>query len=261
MRNYIALLLCFLLLLAAVPLQVSAYETEGDFIYEVYNEQASLLQYNGSDKVVEVPGELGGYPVIRIETYAFRESAVEEVILPESLETVGDYAFYNSELGGRVIFPTSLKKIAGYAFRACDLTSVIFGSKLESIGIYAFTANPIETLFFNQNHSLKTIGYNAFDGNRLTALTLPDSLTSIGGCAFRSSIDQITVYCPSVTPPTLEACSITHSVDSCGLHSCTSGSYTNKRTVNLYVPADSVAAYKSATGWRLSATVNPYNFN
>ena len=40
MRNYIALLLCFLLLLAAVPLQVSAYETEGDFIYEVYNEQA-----------------------------------------------------------------------------------------------------------------------------------------------------------------------------------------------------------------------------
>ena len=76
MRNYIALLLCFLLLLAAVPLQVSAYETDGDFIYEVYNEQASLLQYNGSDKVVEVPGELGGYPVIRIETYAFRESAV-----------------------------------------------------------------------------------------------------------------------------------------------------------------------------------------
>ena len=139
MRNYIALLLCFLLLLAAVPLQVSAYETDGDFIYEVYNEQASLLQYNGSDKVVEVPGELGGYPVIRIETYAFRESAVEEVILPEGLLDIGLQAFEDCASLKKINLPEGLLDIGMGAFLRCSaLEELVFPSTLRSIGMSAF---------------------------------------------------------------------------------------------------------------------------
>ena len=139
MRTHIALLLCFLLLLAAVPLQVSAYETEGDFIYEVYNEQASLLQYNGSDKVVEVPGELGGYPVIRIETYAFRESAVEEVILPEGLLDIGLQAFEDCASLKKINLPEGLLDIGMGAFLRCSaLEALTFPSTLRSIGMSAF---------------------------------------------------------------------------------------------------------------------------
>ena len=139
MRTHIALLLCFLLLLAAVPLQVSAYETEGDFVYEVYNEQASLLQYNGSDKVVEVPGELGGYPVIRIETYAFRESAVEEVILPEGLLDIGLQAFEDCASLKKINLPEGLLDIGMGAFLRCSaLEELVFPSTLRSVGMSAF---------------------------------------------------------------------------------------------------------------------------
>ena len=141
MRRIFAMALCLLLLLSAVPFRAEAagYEEEGDFLYTVSNGQAQLRLYQGNDKIVEVPAELGGCPVVRIDTYAFKESAVEEVILPEGLLDIGLQAFEDCASLKKINLPEGLLDIGMGAFLRCSaLEALTFPSTLRSIGMSAF---------------------------------------------------------------------------------------------------------------------------
>ena len=101
-------------------------------------------------------------------------------------------------------------EINGYAFGYCSsLTSITIPSSVTSIGHYAFRYC-----------------------DSLTSITIPSSVTSIGDSAFEgcSSLTSITIN--ATTPPTLGS----------------SGTIPSNVT-NIYVPAESVEAYKAASGW------------
>ena len=109
-----------------------------------------------------------------------------------------------------VVIGDCVTSIGNQAFYDCEgLTSVTIGSGVISIGDGAF---------------------HVCDG--LTSVTIPNSVTSIGEWTFGgcSSLTSVTIY--AATPPTL-------------------GSYVFFNTNNcpIYVPATSVNAYKSASGW------------
>ena len=136
MRRIFAMALCLLLLVTAVPFRAEAagYEEEGDFLYTVSNGQAQLCLYQGNDKIVEVPAELGGCPVVRIDTYAFKESSAEEVILPEGITDIEDCASLK-----KINLPEGLLDIGAGAFIRCSaLEALTFPSTLRSIGMSAF---------------------------------------------------------------------------------------------------------------------------
>ena len=76
-------------------------------------------------------------------------------------------------------------------------------------------------------------------------MTIGDSVTSIGDYAFKDCTSLISVYCKATTPPT-------------------GGSYmfsNNASGYKIYVPMESVEAYKSALYWDYYASsIVGYNF-
>ena len=105
--------------------------------------------------------------------------------------SIGHQAFYasSSTAAGRrltsVIIPNSVTSIGNYAFRYCDgLTSVIIPNSVTSIGNYAFCYCSGLTSVTIPN-SVTSIGNYALQNcTSLTSVTIPNSVTSIGNNPF-----------------------------------------------------------------------------
>ncbi len=99
---------------------------------------------------------------------------VEELVIPEGTERVGDYAFAFYDKLTAVTFPASLERIGNQAFWHSSVTSVTIPE------------------------GLTTIGYQAFGHcTNLSALVLPDSVTELIAMAF--------AHCTSLAEVTLGA--------------------------------------------------------
>lgn len=107
---------------------------------------------------------------------------------PEIVTHIGLDAFRSSNLSGALILPDDVVTIGEFAFYSTNIGSVSFGNKLEKIGDEAFFyCNSLSSELLLPN-SLKTIGRQAFrECNLQGKLILPNSLESIGDGAFQSA--------------------------------------------------------------------------
>lgn len=80
--------------------------------------------------------------------------------------------------------PNSVTTIEKRAFVDGKLTTVKIGTSLKTINSSTFASNQISTIDFS---NVETIGEQAFIGNNLGELTLPNALTTIGNSAFSNS--------------------------------------------------------------------------
>lgn len=159
----------------------------------------------------------GGFPIteivlpenlIRIERRAFEGSRPSELILPEKLQVIGEMAFFRAAEAGNIgalVVPASVKSIGGSAFIRQGITALTLNEGLETIEAYAFANNSISSgitfpstlktiepyaFLSNQIPSIELkeglgkIGRSAFEGNQLTAATLPSTVTDIEDFAF-----------------------------------------------------------------------------
>lgn len=148
---------------------------------------------------------------------ACKSNGIEELTLPNSLNTIDYFTFaYNTNLK-TIHFGTGLKDIAWGAFKGCSalenldlstsnieniqsyafsectsLTSVKFPSSLRQIYGNAFSQNSaLQAVTFNDG--LDGIGGSAFSNTGLTTVTLPNSLTYLGSSAFSSCKDLASI--------------------------------------------------------------------
>ena len=116
--------------------------------------------------------------------YMYRQ--ITDVTIGNSVETIGDKAFYETGLTSLTI-GNSVDTIGNYAFYKTSLTSLTIGNSVETIGKYAFYKTSLESLTFGK--SVETIGGYAFDncwsGEEFDIL-LPASLKVIKKYAFGS---------------------------------------------------------------------------
>ncbi|SHM20410.1 Leucine rich repeat-containing protein [Xylanibacter ruminicola] len=101
------------------------------------------------------------------------------------------------------------------------------------------------------DYKVTGIAANAYDSNTdLTSIVIPSSITSIGASAFAgcTNLKSITVYC--VTPINLAAVAATRRALTRAGGSSSVFEGVNKETCILYVPAESIDAYKQAEGWK-----------
>ena len=103
-----------------------------------------------------------GPNVTNIPNYAFFNSpnATNNLVFPEGLLNIGQYAFYDGGFTGELVVPGMTESVGQYAFYNCnDISSITLGS--GEIGQYAF---------------------NSCD--EITSLIIGEGVTSIGGKAF-----------------------------------------------------------------------------
>ncbi len=157
-------------------------KTEGDYTYSVYDDGTAVITaYSGNGGVLEIPSELGGYSVIGVENKSFYENEkITEVVLPDSLEAVGNYAF---------MYCKSIEKVT-------------FGKNIKIIGVSSFESNGDDTKSEGKG-SLTTLVFNGapekicqkafYYDDKLTEIVLPDGIKTIDNWAFAKcfSADKI----------------------------------------------------------------------
>ena len=126
------------------------------------------------------------YTITALGQRAFIGHEFAAVTLPDGLESIGSYAFYDCTSLTAVTLPAGLESIGDYAFYDCtSLTAVTLHDGLQSIGDNAFRGCSALTSI-DIPASVTSIGVNAFYGcSSLAAVTLHDGLESIGNGVFR----------------------------------------------------------------------------
>ena len=109
----------------------------------------------------------------------------QNTIIPNSITSIGDYAFGECFSLTSITIPNSVTSIGEWAFSACEsLASVTIGNGVTSIGAAAFSSCSSLTSIAIPN-SVTSIGSEAFCGcSSLTSVTIGNSVTSIGEIAF-----------------------------------------------------------------------------
>lgn len=130
-------------------------------IREDVDDATELVQKYGK----KVSLDLSKTKITEIENGAFHNCvSLTSVTIPDSVTSIGDYAFTLSSLMS-VTIPNSVKSIGEAAFGATLLTSVTIPASVTSIGKGAF-----------------------YWCSNLTSVTIPDSVTSIEKDAFNSDV-------------------------------------------------------------------------
>ena len=135
--------------------------------------------------------------VTSIGDYAFSYcSGLTSVTIPNSVTSINEYAFSGCYGLTSVTIPNSVTSIGEYAFSGCSgLTSVTIPNSVTYIGGYTFSRCSGLTSVTIPN-SITYIGNGIFfNCSGLTSVTIPNSVTSIGESAFD--------YCSGLTSVTI----------------------------------------------------------
>ena len=126
----------------------------------------SIRSYDGEDAVVTVPNDYGGYPIIKIDSYALAANTnLQEVILSDQITSIGDGAFAQCGNLKKVALPYSVTQISDNAFQACD--QVVIYASADS---YAIT--------YAKEHEIAYVCYETYvlgDANGDGEITLLDA--------------------------------------------------------------------------------------
>lgn len=179
-----------------------------DFEYEVNDDGITVTKYIGESEEIAIPATIDGKPVTKIGKNFSMLKPITSVQMPDTVHTIGDYAFdlcYSLE---RVQLSAGLLTIGEFAFRGCDmlgsielpegltaigpdafggctgLKEIVIPKNVVTIDTEAFYLCTPERITFAEDSRLETIGYCAFAGAKITELTLPSSVRRLEASAF-----------------------------------------------------------------------------
>lgn len=159
--------------------------------------------------------------IIKIGDKAFYTSAITEIIIPDSVKIIGESAFEGCSALVRIVLGKGVERIESAAFAGTGITSLILPDSVEYVGstfinrceslvlneydnayYLGSEANPYFVLIkvkdanansCNINSDTVIIAGYAFEGSKLTSVTIPDSVKFIGTRAFHNCDSLISV--------------------------------------------------------------------
>lgn len=148
----------------------------GDFAFSHYD----------LDNEKEVEKDENGYYDMDEKKSAIGNSTVTSVVIPEGVEAVNQYAFYNCTALTDVTLPTTCKQIGEHAFEDCVILENVNFDHVKIVSDYAFNnckSLSCEELGGAKTSEIYTVGKYGFAGARFSSLTLT-RLARIGEGAF-----------------------------------------------------------------------------
>lgn len=141
-------------------------------------------------------GDYNSNPLYYAENLYLNEELVTDVVVPDGVAFISDYAFYSYDKLTSIVLPEGIESIGTYAFRDCAcLSSITIPDSVTEIKSGAFyNCAGLASIIFGKNSKLTTIGDYAFELCRaLTTITVPVKVTSIGEKAFYNCYKLIEV--------------------------------------------------------------------
>ena len=220
---------------------------EGVEIYGVTGTHTDRLVSFIKGEVTEITeSELAGMEAI--PNYAFYEKPITRVVFPQSVKTIGDYAFAFSgnrvpAVAGHLDFSTGVETIGKYAFNYCkNITSVDFSKSVKKIDNYAFhSCDGIKVFDFPEN--VETLGADVIAYTNADTYIIRNPNIVFAGRVMSnagSSIANKEFILMATTPPKLvDAYCFSSNMGQCP---------------KILVPVGCGEAYKTATNWSKWAT-------
>lgn len=226
----------------------------------------------------------GTAPITKIGNNAFARCKKITVVplLPTTLQEIGNEAFGTcSGMSGEVIIPAKLTVISDKAFNGCSkITKITFQGNVTEIKSLAFNGCKLVSEI-SLPQTLTTIGDQAFASMAMVEITIPASVTFVGTNAFLgcAKLAKVIWNATAATGDTMSAFNMNTvlstfiigenvtslpsqlfqnltamtslTVNAATPPDATSAftAFTANAALKIYVPADSVDAYKAATGW------------
>ena len=126
---------------------------------------------------------------------AFRNTAINDIVLPESLQVIGDGTFSGCQELKTIVIPENVWYIGTQAFDECSgLENVIISENVTYIGNSAFDGcSGLEGVIIPEN--VTYIGSGAFYGcTNLKEATIPESITYLAPTAFEKCSSLTDIY-------------------------------------------------------------------
>ena len=114
----------------------------------------------------------------------------KEIVIPSTVNKIGDYQFKNFGDVISVIVPNTVTHIGSYAFIDCyNLTNIEIPNSVTHIGSYAFSGcHNLKNVIIDENSDLTNIGLYSFGGClSLESFLLPKNLLNIEDYAFQNT--------------------------------------------------------------------------
>ena len=203
--------------------------------YTTYEKKAVVYQYDGktSEGEIEIPSRLGGYPVTALAKSALAGKDFTKVVLPDTLEKIGDYAFSACSQLREITIPASVEALGNGVFTQCDAleefsidptnpylketnhviytadgkTLVAAAGRTDERIAVPLTVEKIQSYaFYNCDTlmsitipgSVRELGEGCFGGcAHLNQVELQDGLEVIGAYCFRDNFDLSVIRIPS----------------------------------------------------------------
>ena len=220
--------------------------------------------------------------ITSIEFEAFYESGLESIFIPASVDYIASTAFsgcndllsvqvdennptYDSRDNCNAIIETATNTLVcgflstdipltvtalgdhcfgGYT-SGLHLTDIVIPDNILSIGDAAFlNCELLEDVKIGS--SVTTIGHNAFRKTALKHVVLPASVETLGSYVFYYNRHLVDITCESITPPTVSDLLRTEE------------DYSNYETVKLFVPNESIEAYRAHEEWGRFTHIVPF---
>ena len=217
------------LILSVYPLVGMGQTTVGAWTYIVENGGATITASTATGDVT-IPSVLGGYAVKKLgyswpPIFGNGNTSVTRVVIPSSVTSIAENAFYNCTSLASVTIPnrvtsigrlafyrclglatftfeptSSLTSIGEFAFQTCvNLASISIPSSVTSIGPEAFAeCASLASVTFEPTSKVPKIDDNVFYGCRsLTSINLPSSVATIGYQAFKDCRGLASITIPN----------------------------------------------------------------
>jgi len=174
--------------------------------------------------------------VTKIGGFAFQDfGTLKKVNLPLSVTAIARYGFYKSSIED-IVLPETITSIGMYAFQMCySLKSITINGAISRLDTDVFNScSVLETVTLGNTQNLFSIEMRTFSGcSALKQFEIPSGVKNIGLNAFNNCKALETLTVKATTPPTLG-----------------SGALNNTTALTqIIVPTGCGDTYKAATNW------------